>query len=94
MIKILFRNIKFEELVDAYSEQARALLDGGVDLLLVETIFDTANAKADLYAIKTLFEVRTQAHLLREGEGGPAPRGDHLRHRQRQGGSLLHQDPL
>jgi methionine synthase I (cobalamin-dependent) len=69
LLKILFRNIKFEELVDAYSEQARALLDGGVDLLLVETIFDTANAKAALYAIKTLFEVRTQAHLLREGGG-------------------------
>jgi methionine synthase I (cobalamin-dependent) len=54
---IIFRNIKFEELVNAYSEQARALLDGGVDLLLVETIFDTANAKAALYAITTLFEV-------------------------------------
>jgi len=50
-----FRNIKFEELVDAYSEQARALLEGGVDLLLVETVFDTANAKAALYAIKALF---------------------------------------
>ena len=35
----------FEELVDAYTEQARALLDGGADVLLVETIFDTANAK-------------------------------------------------
>ncbi len=58
MMKIrIFRNIKFEELVNAYSEQARALLDGGVDLLLVETIFDTANAKAALYAITTLFEV-------------------------------------
>ena len=51
------RNIKFDELVDAYSGQARALLDGGVDLLLVETIFDTANAKAALYAIMMLFEV-------------------------------------
>lgn len=35
----------FEQLVDAYSEQAKALLDGGVDVLLVETIFDTANSK-------------------------------------------------
>ena len=35
----------FDELVEAYGEQARALLDGGVDLLLVETVFDTANAK-------------------------------------------------
>jgi methionine synthase I (cobalamin-dependent) len=57
MKSIISRNIKFEELVNAYSEQARALLDGGVDLLLVETIFDTANAKAALYAITTLFEV-------------------------------------
>ena len=37
-------------------EQARGLLDGGVDILLVETIFDTANSKAALYAIQTLFE--------------------------------------
>jgi 5-methyltetrahydrofolate--homocysteine methyltransferase len=40
------RNVTFDELVDAYSEQIRGLLDGGVDLLLVETIFDTLNAKA------------------------------------------------
>ena len=37
-------------------EQARGLLDGGVDILLVETIFDTANSKAALYTIQTLFE--------------------------------------
>ena len=46
----------FDQLVDAYAAQTRALLDGGVDLLLVETIFDTANAKAALYAIQLLFE--------------------------------------
>ena len=46
----------FDQLVEAYAAQARALLDGGVDLLLVETIFDTANAKAALYAIQQLFE--------------------------------------
>ncbi|XP_073483730.1 methionine synthase isoform X1 [Aquarana catesbeiana] len=50
------RNITFDELVDAYAEQARGLLDGGVDILLVETIFDTANAKAALFAIQQLFE--------------------------------------
>lgn len=50
------RNITFDELVDAYSEQARGLLDGGADVLLVETIFDTANARAALYAIQSLFE--------------------------------------
>ena len=46
----------FDELVDAYKEQAKGLLDGKVDFLLVETIFDTANAKAALYAIDSLFE--------------------------------------
>ncbi|XP_070401461.1 methionine synthase [Nothobranchius furzeri] len=51
-----FRNITFDELVEAYSEQIRGLLDGGVDLLLVETIFDTANSKAALFAIDLLFE--------------------------------------
>ncbi|XP_037547504.1 methionine synthase [Nematolebias whitei] len=51
-----FRNITFDELVEAYSEQARGLLDGGADILLVETIFDTANAKAALFAIDLLFE--------------------------------------
>lgn len=51
-----FRNITFDELVQAYTEQAKGLLDGGVDILLVETIFDTANAKAALFAIQTIFE--------------------------------------
>lgn len=52
------RNITWDELVDAYREQAIGLLEGGVDLLLVETIFDTANAKAAIYAIKDIFEER------------------------------------
>ncbi|XP_016285722.1 methionine synthase isoform X3 [Monodelphis domestica] len=51
-----YRNITFDELVEAYQEQARGLLDGGVDILLVETIFDTANAKAALFALQKLFE--------------------------------------
>jgi 5-methyltetrahydrofolate--homocysteine methyltransferase len=46
-----FRNITFDELVDTYSTATRALIDGGADLILVETIFDTLNAKAALYAI-------------------------------------------
>lgn len=46
-----FRAITFEELVVAYKQQAEALLDGGVDILLVETVFDTLNAKAALFAI-------------------------------------------
>lgn len=50
-----FRNVTFDELVEAYTEQARSLLDGGADVLIVETIFDTLNAKAALYALDTLF---------------------------------------
>jgi 5-methyltetrahydrofolate--homocysteine methyltransferase len=46
----------FEELVEAYTEQAKGLYDGGADILLVETIFDTLNAKAALYALIELFE--------------------------------------
>lgn len=46
----------FRELAKAYGEQARSLLEGGVDVLLVETVFDSANAKAALFAIRTLFE--------------------------------------
>ena len=49
-----FRNISFDELVDTYGEAARALFEGGVDFLLVETIFDTLNAKAALFAISAL----------------------------------------
>jgi len=55
------RSVTFDELVAAYGEAARGLLDGGVDLLLVETIFDTLNAKAALYAIDALFEARGAA---------------------------------
>ena len=50
------RNVTFDELVAAYLEQARALDEGGVDLFLVETIFDTLNAKAALFAIDQFFE--------------------------------------
>jgi 5-methyltetrahydrofolate--homocysteine methyltransferase len=48
--------VTFDELVTAYSEQIRGLLDGGADILLVETIFDTLNAKAAIYAIDVVFE--------------------------------------
>ncbi|WP_374619038.1 homocysteine S-methyltransferase family protein [Pandoraea sp.] len=50
------RNVDFDQLRDAYYAQARSLLEGGVDLFLVETIFDTLNAKAALFAIDELFE--------------------------------------
>ena len=49
------RNVTYQELVTAYSEAARGLLDGGADILLVETIFDTLNAKAALFAIEQVF---------------------------------------
>ena len=51
-----YRNVTFDELVEAYTEQTRGLLDGGADILLVETIFDTLNAKAALFAIDSLFD--------------------------------------
>ncbi|MEP6855319.1 MAG: homocysteine S-methyltransferase family protein, partial [Pedococcus sp.] len=50
------RNVTFDELVEAYTEQARGLVDGGADVLIVETIFDTLNAKAAIFALETLFE--------------------------------------
>ncbi|WP_028376627.1 homocysteine S-methyltransferase family protein [Leeuwenhoekiella sp. MAR_2009_132] len=53
-----FRAISFDELRIAYRQQAEALIDGGVDILLVETIFDTLNAKAALFAIEELKEER------------------------------------
>jgi 5-methyltetrahydrofolate--homocysteine methyltransferase len=50
-----FRSVTFLEVADAYTEQVRGLVEGGVDLLLIETIFDTLNAKAAIYAIKKYF---------------------------------------
>src|SRR6185369_8628527 len=51
-----FRAVTFDEVVNAYYEQVRGLVDGGVDILLIETIFDTLNAKAAIFAVETLFE--------------------------------------
>lgn len=53
-----YRNIFFDDLVEAYILQAKGLLDGGADLLIVETVFDTLNAKAALFAIETELERR------------------------------------
>jgi 5-methyltetrahydrofolate--homocysteine methyltransferase len=53
-----FRAVTFDDLRRAYAEQAAALIDGGVDILLLETIFDTLNAKAALYAVGELQETR------------------------------------
>ncbi|HEY2783290.1 MAG TPA: methionine synthase [Steroidobacteraceae bacterium] len=51
-----FRNISFDELVAAYSEVTRALMQGGVDMILIETVFDTLNAKAALFAVRQVFD--------------------------------------
>ena len=51
-----FRNVTFDQLVTAYTEAVQGLLDGGADILLVETIFDTLNAKAALFAISKYFD--------------------------------------
>ena len=53
-----FRNVYYDELVEAYEQQTEALIDGGVDMLLVETIFDTLNAKAALFGVQNVLEKR------------------------------------
>ncbi len=50
------RNINFEQLVASYAEATKGLIDGGVDLILIETIFDTLNAKAAIFAVEQVFE--------------------------------------
>lgn len=56
------RNVRFDELVQVYEEATRALVDGNVDLLLIETVFDTLNAKAAIYAVQNV--VRQQARSI------------------------------
>jgi 5-methyltetrahydrofolate--homocysteine methyltransferase len=58
-----YRAVTFDEVVTAYYEQVKGLVDGGVDLLLIETIFDTLNAKAAIYAIKKYFRDTGKAPL-------------------------------
>ena len=53
-----YRGVSFDQLVDAYTEALRGLVDGEADLILVETVFDTLNCKAALFAIETFFETR------------------------------------
>ncbi|MDA0239675.1 MAG: methionine synthase, partial [Proteobacteria bacterium] len=55
-----YRNVTFDQLVETYRESAEGLVDGGVDILLVETVFDTLNAKAVIFAIQSLFDDRGQ----------------------------------
>ena len=56
-----FRAVTFEQMATAYAEQIRGLMDGGVDILLIETIFDTLNAKAAIYALYEVFEEKGQS---------------------------------
>ena len=58
-----YRAITFDEVVSAYYEQVKGLVEGGVDLLLIETIFDTLNAKAAIFAIKKYFRDTVQKEL-------------------------------
>jgi 5-methyltetrahydrofolate--homocysteine methyltransferase len=64
-----FRSISFDEVADAYREQVHGLVEGGVDILLIETIFDTLNAKAAIYAIRRYFREtgRPQLPLMISG---------------------------
>ena len=62
-----YRAINYDQLVEAYYQQMEALLDGGVDLFLIETVFDTLNAKAALYAAQLLFEKRTSIPVMVSG---------------------------
>jgi len=57
-----FRNVSFDELKDTYYEATRALVDGGADIILIETIFDTLNAKAAAFAVQSYFEDSGNSH--------------------------------
>ncbi|EEP90439.1 Methionine synthase [Yersinia kristensenii ATCC 33638] len=67
-----FRNVSFDQLVEAYRESTRALIEGGVDLIMIETVFDTLNAKAATFAVESEFEAM-----------GGAVAGDDFRHHYR-----------
>lgn len=58
-----FRAVTFDEVVLAYTEQIKGLVDGGVDIILIETIFDTLNAKAAIYAVKNYFRKENKPEL-------------------------------
>ena len=53
-----YRDVSWSDVVECYKEQTAALMDGGVDILMIETIFDTLNAKAAIYAVLDVFEQR------------------------------------
>ena len=61
------RNVRFVELADAYREAAEALIEGGVDLIMIETVFDTLNAKAALFALEEIFERHARLPVMVSG---------------------------
>ena len=63
-----FRAVTFDEVAKAYTEQIKGLVDGGVDIILIETIFDTLNAKAAIYAVKNFFRASS---ISSKGGGNP-----------------------
>ena len=67
------RNITFDQLVADYAEATRGLMDGGADLLLIETIFDTLNAKAAIFAVQKVFEEREEEERRREEASRAGP---------------------
>lgn len=68
-----YRALTFDEAVDAYYEQIKGLVDGGVDLILIETIFDTLNAKAAIFAVKKFFRERSSSPVGEGREGAELP---------------------
>ena len=62
-----FRNVAFDELVTAYVEAVRGLMDGGADILLIETVFDTLNCKAAIFAIEQYFEGKPRPPVMISG---------------------------
>ena len=78
-----YRAVTFDEVVEAYTEQIKGLVDGGVDVLLVETIFDTLNAKAAIYAIKQFFRKDNKGISNSQGLSNPP-----LEHEDGGGGEL------
>ncbi len=71
-----FRSVTFDEVAAAYTEQIKGLVDGGVDLLLIETIFDTLNAKAAIYAIKNYFRKNPLHRSSSQSSTFPPPLGE------------------
>ena len=71
-----FRAVTFDEVAKAYTEQIKGLVDGGVDIILIETIFDTLNAKAAIYAVKNYFRNKSKNSSSQQSPAFPPPSGE------------------